>query len=144
MKRLILVAMAVCCSACAASAPQPEIVSSKVTVTSSGKVVNDFDSEFVHRAVLSSAELTNLSRFSQVQDSFDQFGKGVGLQLTGDMPALYLQRGDILTAIGRKVLKPGDRLSLLKSEVKDQETSITFLRIGRAYKTLIKVQQVYQ
>jgi len=126
-------------SGCAPAAIKPEIVSSKVTVTTSGKQINDFESEFVHRASINSREVNTISNFDQVKDSYDQFGKLVGLQLLSDLPALFLQKDDILTAIGKKVIGPGDRFSQLKSQIKDGESSITFLRAGRAYKTLIQV-----
>ena len=127
-------------SACVQKTIKPEIISSKVTVTTSGKEVSDFDSQFVRRVELTPSQLERISKFDQVQDSFDQFGSCVGLQLLGEVPALALQKGDILTAIGKKVLKPGDRLSILKGEIAKGETSITFLRVGRVYKTLIAVR----
>ena len=139
MNRAICLILFACCG-CVASLPQPEIVSSKVTVTTSGKEVTDFDSELIHRATLSSSDLDRISKFDRAQDSFDEFGKGVGLQLLSDLPTLSMRQGDILTAIGKKVIKQGDRLSVLKSQIVKSETSITFLRVGRVHKTLISIR----
>lgn len=128
------------CFGCAGSGPKPEIVASKVTVSTSGKEVDDFEQDFIHRVTISSNTVSQISRFSQVQESFDQFGKCVGLKLLADLPELSMLKGDILTAIGKRVIKPGDRFLILRNQISNGQSSITFLRSGRAHKTLIGVR----
>lgn len=125
---------------CVGASPKPEIVASKVTVSTSGKEVTDFENQFIHRSIVTSKELARISNFEELKDSYDQFGKVVGLKLTSDLPILALKEGDVLTAIGKKVVRPGDRLDILSSQVSKGESSITFLRMGRPYKTLIQVR----
>jgi hypothetical protein len=127
-------------TACAAPAsPKPEIISSKVTVTTAGKQIDDFNNEFVHRAEISKAQLDRLINGNLTANAIDQSGKTMGLQAVVDIPGLSLKSGDILTAIGTKVIREGDSLALLKTQLQNKESSITFLRLGRAHKTLIKL-----
>ena len=138
--KLVIFLLLLACFGCVGSAPKPEVISSKVTVSTSGKEINDFEREFIHRVTLTTRELELVSNFAAVQDSFDQFGKGVGLKLLADLPRLSMQKGDVLTAIGKRVIAPGDRFLILKSQIVKGQSSITFLRAGRAYKTLIEVK----
>lgn len=140
MSTKIIILSAVLLLGCARTRPKPEIISSKVTVSTSGRDVTDFNNQYIFRAVITRNEISRLSKFEGVKDSYDQFGRVIGLQLTADLPLLALREGDILTAIGKKVLRLGDRMDILTSQISTNESSITFLRMGRPYKTLIQVR----
>jgi hypothetical protein len=138
MKRQILLSLGFLMG-CTASQPRPEIVRSQVTVTTAGQPVEDFTEELIHRATLSPTELKRvISSAGQLKPVIDNTGKSVGLELGKAVPELSLQSGDVVTAIGITRLNAGNTLSLLAEQGPD--TSMTFLRRGRAHKTLLSVR----
>ena len=121
------------------SAPAPEIISSKITVTTSGKEIENYSEEYVHRAIVTKIFLEKLATQSaSTRVIRDNLGKEVGLEVLNDLDPLYLKKGDILTALGPKRLIEGGDLSIIAKQ--GSECSLTFLRLGRPHKTLISVK----
>lgn len=116
----------------------------KVTVSSGGRPVTDFEKKLVHRITLTPTDLANLKsgiETVQTRESIDQFGKRYGLELLDSkLHVLGLQRMDTLIAIDETPSPTMEDLqNLLKQLSTTSQASITFEREGRPHKSILAV-----
>lgn len=120
----------------------------RVSVTSGGKPVNDFQERLVHRVTLSKKDLAAImpvpGRAPQVPFTgrVEKDGQGgiVGLKLTevrtsDVLPTFGLQDGDLITAVGKKHPNEISDLSQIVLDIrKNSEATLTLQRNGKPHK----------
>ena len=161
-RRLVLIGLiAILAAGCSASADRPQLIREndenkrfKVSVTSEGRQIKDYNQSLVHRVEISKVVIDQMiqswpapfHKIATTQNEYDSQGKLMGLRVVAaaggeKIAVLNLVDRDIITAVGvAPIHKENDILALFTELKKTGGSTMTIERSGMPHKFLYYVQ----